>query len=554
MGDLDPTRTPFLGATWEASPRAEEPALPTYLRAVRAHWVVFLAVIASSVATAALVTSVRPTDYVASARVLVAPVPAGDSTFTGVQVVRESTGDPTRSIQTAAALLESGKAAEATSRALGGQVPVAEVAEGITVEPVGETNLVAVRATAASAEQAAELATTYARTSLAQRSEAVRAQIAERIVALEQQRRSLVSASAGSEAADLTAKIVQLRSAQAQGDPSLSLEQEAPGGAPIGASRPLVLVLAAMAGVALGATGAILLELARTRVRDTEEASAMFPLPVLARVPRLSARGRQAVMESWLHLDVAANEAFQRVHRELAQGARGNTAIMITSASSGDGKTTAAVYLAATMAMAGRRVVLLDCDLRNPRAGRVLGIEGRSWNAVETTAHTGDQLVQVPGLSMSLLSFGRGLLAPGATESLIDRLPDILAEVRPLADLVVVDTAPLGEVSDALVLVNEVDHVVVVTRPGHTDRGSFETMRDLLRRMQAPVSGLLVVGDPRAQGRVYPRRAGSVPAKWAPGGWREDKSVEGRRGQRHGRTSVPTAGTDVPGGGTTRAG
>ena len=502
--EVDPALGPFPSAFWEA-PAAEDAALLTYLRAVRAHWLVFLAVVLACTSAAWLWTDARPPTYEAAARVLVAPLSASDPTFIGVQVVRESSGDPTRSVQTASALLDSGGAAQATSDLLGGDPTALEVADAVTVEPVGGSNVLAVRARAGTAEEAAAIATSYARSALALRNDAVRAQIAAVLNVLEEQR----GASTAPDADLLSARIVNLRAAQAQGDPSLSLEQEAAPGRPTGVPRSLVLVLSVIAGSALAGTAAVLLELGRRRVRDTEEASALFPLPVIARVPRLFVWRRQPTGDGALHLDAAAHEAFQRVYRELAHDPRSGSTIMFTSASAGDGKTTAAVYLAATMALAGRRVVLLDCDLRNPGAARMLGLGRRDWTGAEVPADVRQLLVHVPGLPLSFLSFSERGLPSGATEALIDRLPDVLAQVRPVADFVVIDTAPLGEVSDALPLLRVVDHVVVVTRPGHTDRGSFEAMRDLLRRMKAPVYGLLVFGGARAHGRTYARGRGT---------------------------------------------
>ena len=67
-------------------------------------------------------------------------------------------------------------------------------------------------------------------------------------------------------------------------------------------------------------------------------------------------------------------------------------------------------------------------------------------------------------------------------EALSRRLPELIAEARELCNYVVIDTAPLGEISDALRLVGDVDNVIIVTRPGHTNRGHFEVTRDLLHR------------------------------------------------------------------------
>src|SRR5918994_4698317 len=87
-----------------AQQRAPEFALNAYLRALRSHWVVFVLTVAVTVVAALAWTIQRPASYEASARILVSPVTADDRTFIGVQVVRD-TGDPTRTVQTAATLV-----------------------------------------------------------------------------------------------------------------------------------------------------------------------------------------------------------------------------------------------------------------------------------------------------------------------------------------------------------------------------------------------------------------------------------------------------------------
>jgi Mrp family chromosome partitioning ATPase len=80
-------------------------------------------------------------------------------------------------------------------------------------------------------------------------------------------------------------------------------------------------------------------------------------------------------------------------------------------------------------------------------------------------------------------------------EALTRRLPALLKEAEQLADYVILDTAPLGEVSDALRIADQVDGIIVVTRPGHTNRANFELMRDLLEQTGQTPLGYLVIGS-----------------------------------------------------------
>ena len=88
-------------------------------------------------------------------------------------------------------------------------------------------------------------------------------------------------------------------------------------------------------------------------------------------------------------------------------------------------------------------------------------------------------------------------------EALSRRLPELIAEARELCNYVVIDTAPLGEISDALRLVGDVDNVIIVTRPGHTNRGHFEVTRDLLHRTAYTPAGFLIIGDTAPRTSAY---------------------------------------------------
>jgi Mrp family chromosome partitioning ATPase len=328
------------------------------------------------------------------------------------------------------------------------------------------------------------------------RDETVRRQIDRLLPRLRAQQRSLGAASTTAPAADLAARINQLETARVDGDPTLSLEEPAYGATQLGTPRSLVLALALIAGLALAAATAILLELAGRRVRDAEEATNLFPLPVLARVPAFAPRSRKRLSNA-LTFDQGVHEAFRTVFLQLNEDRERAQAIMLTSGSAGDGKTTSAIYLAFSMAIAGHDVILMDCVLRAPDVHRMLALGDSPPNLAANPDATLEELfVQVPGLPLWLVSVGAAA-STADTMRLVASLPHLVAEARERADFVVIDTAPLGEVGDAIPLLREVDDVIVVTRPRHTQRASYEVMRDLIMRSGAKARGLLIIGEGR---------------------------------------------------------
>jgi Mrp family chromosome partitioning ATPase len=109
----------------------------------------------------------------------------------------------------------------------------------------------------------------------------------------------------------------------------------------------------------------------------------------------------------------------------------------------------------------------------------------------------------VPNASgLELLSpVGPGELS--TLEAVAAQLPDIVEGATALADYVVFDTPPVGEISDALTFARAVDDVLIVCRLGQTSRPSFESMRDQLERVGARPSGLVVIGGRAARSSSY---------------------------------------------------
>jgi capsular exopolysaccharide synthesis family protein len=439
---------------------------------------------------------------------LVTPLPSDDRTFLGVQLLRD-TNDPTRTAQTAAELVDSPRAAELAAARLGQGYTRSKVQENVLVEPKGQSYILAVQGEAGSPQLSADLANAFVDGALSARQEVLQRQVSAQLAAL----RNATSP-------EDKARVAALKTIQTGEDPTLSVSQSAiPPSKKEGAPAWLVVALALIAGFAIGAGAAVLMELVNPRVRELEELTELYPLPVLARVPPLARRDARGL--DVFHMPPAVREAYRSLQVQLDQSTGDARVVMLTSASSGDGKTSTAVNLSLALVAAGHRVILMDFDLRKPDIGKLLGL-GPSEGLVGMLNHdTTLEQVLVPAPKLPPLS-----VAPaGAGEddfllstALIRELGPIMAQARRLADYVIVDTAPLGEVSDALRLLDHVDDVIVVARPNNTKRAEFEQMRDLLSRAGVPPLGMVLMGvSAGIGGRYYtyghtaPRRKPRLP-------------------------------------------
>lgn len=468
-------------------------ALGPYLRAIRARWLTVLLVTTVTVAAAFLLLVKRGDTYEATSEVLVTPLSQQDQTFVGLQLLRD-TNDPTRIAQTAATVLSSPEAAARTARRLGDGLTRGTVEDGVKVEPLGESNILGITARAGDPGLSARLANAYADAALAVRAEDVARQINSAIETIT------------NPVGDERRRLANLRAARNRGDPTMSLSQRATvPRTPTGAPPWLVLALASIAGFALAVATAVLMERADRRVRNVRELLDLLPFPVLARVPSLPRRfaGRTA-----LDVPPAVREAFRTLQIQLDQGERrpAGRVVMITSGTSGDGKTTSALQLGAALVGAGHRVILMDFDMRKPEVEKRLGL-GASRGLVtmlSSGTHLADILQPAPGLAP--LRVVTAAVGPGDVvllQVLSRRMDEILDEARELADYVIMDTAPLGEVGDALVLTSYVDDVLVIGRVGHTERRAVEQMAALLERAGAAPTGWVFTGDDDASRTSY---------------------------------------------------
>jgi polysaccharide biosynthesis transport protein len=491
--DMDFDGTPGLGAAGNAP----EQALGPYIRAVRRNWLL-VAAITLLTGVVAVVTVLRSeANYQASATVLVSPLEQSDENFIDTGVVL-SAGEPTRTIQTAAALVNSFPAARLTAAAMGRGWTTADVQSAVSVTPLGQSDILDVTAQASSGALARTLANTFATTAVSYRASVVQHNISAQLSELNSRLSQISGSGVGGAnlAQQLATRIAALRAAQVGGgDPTLAVNglASAPG-SPTGASHLLIVLLALLGGFAIGSVAALGVDFFNRRVRDLDEVESLLPAPVLAAVPQvgMTARGN-------LRPGAFPPGAFEQVRmlRVQLSNRKGAPVIMLTSAGSGDGKTTLASALAAAFAETGEQVILMDLDLRKPDVARLLGL--KQPRAVDLAESTLDELlVEVPDLpNVRVLPAPRGDLA--MFSMLLGRLPALLDEAESKSGHVIIDAAPVGVASESLEIAKICDQVVVAVRPGHTDRQRLILARDLLTRANAPVVGVVVVAHSTAK-------------------------------------------------------
>lgn len=311
--------------------------------------------------------------------------------------------------------------------------------------------------------------------------------------------------------------------------------------APISPRVPLNMTIGLVGGLALGLFGAFAREMFDRSIKspsDIEQELGLTFLGILPRVGRATASGygnrygaarrRRPREGDPPRIELIVHEDPQSAISEASRGLRTNVSFMspdkpyksllVTSASPSEGKTTVACCLAVAMAQAGHRVVLIDCDLRRPRLHRVFqktNERGVTSTLVDRSG-LGAAVVstEVPGLSL----LASGPSCPNPAESLqSNAFQSLLEELARDFDRIVIDSPPIGPVTDAVILSTRVDASIMVIRALSTTRDAALHARRALEDVRANLIGaVLNAADPgRANYPYYERYHGGRDSELA---------------------------------------
>ncbi len=310
------------------------------------------------------------------------------------------------------------------------------------------------------------------------------------------------------------------------------LEPAVPSFESIGTGRTKIMSMALVVGLMVGLGGSVLREMIDQRFRSIEEISRMLSLPILGAVPHILPgegwfmpmsfgdfranwrkylriglelaspsqwRSAQNLIECGqaMHLqprsDVA--EAYRTIRTAIYFGLSGAPAktILITSPSSGDGKTTLASNLAIAIAQAGRRVLLIDADCWRPAQHEIFGLteENGLTSVLTQKIKLADAVRKTDVDKLDVLPCGE---LPSNPAELLESqaLLDLLSEASEQYDQILLDSPPVVPITDARILAASCGATILVLRAGKSTRNEADDAFEALSAVGAPVLGVVV--------------------------------------------------------------
>jgi len=261
--------------------------------------------------------------------------------------------------------------------------------------------------------------------------------------------------------------------------------------------RTALLMAAALAvGVLLGVLLAWLLELSDSTLRSGEEVRGLLALPCYALIPELMGLqlGRMRVADYIAQRPLSPfSEQLRALRAGLWLGLKPVKVIAVTAARPDEGKTTVTLALARSAAMNGERVVVLDCDVRQPGLGRLLDADamlgltdhllGRASLAQVLRRDDLSSMDYIPAGSPE--ASAQGLFTSPAMRTLLDKL-------REMYDLVLLDVPPAAAMADARVIARLADTTLFYIRWHHTPRSVVRHAVAQLEEAQAKIAGVVL--------------------------------------------------------------
>ena len=289
-----------------------------------------------------------------------------------------------------------------------------------------------------------------------------------------------------------------IRLAESQSSSGILLKDPAePSWIPVQPQPVRSALLAAVVGLIIAASIVFLREFLDDSLRDPQEITRHWNIPILGLINSYNT-GNDTELITSVEPRAPVSEAFRsmRTNIQFASVASPIHTLVVTSSSPSEGKTLISGNLACVVAQGGHKVVVVDADLRRPRVHHILQLKNRFGLADLFLRPQSDLKGAIQSTNVkNLFALTSGSLPPNPSELLASqRMIEIIQALENQFDLVILDVPPSLVVTDANVLANRADGVLLVIRPSISKRADITHALDQLSQVKANIIGIVING------------------------------------------------------------
>ena len=271
----------------------------------------------------------------------------------------------------------------------------------------------------------------------------------------------------------------------------------------ISPKKSIILLIALVIGLAVPTIVLFLINFFRYKIEGHEDVARLTTLPIIGDVAIASETAKTKA-------DIVVHENKNNVMEEVFRSIRSNIqfmlkedqkVIMFTSTTSGEGKTFTAANLAVSFALLGKKVLVMGLDIRKPRLTNLFELKDKHIGITNLLVHDNPTREDIcanilnSGVNRNLDIMPTGPIPPNPAE-LVSResLDNIFATLRKEYDYIIVDTAPVGLVTDTLMIARVADLTVYMCRADYTPKSSFEFINSLSAQKKLPQVSIVING------------------------------------------------------------
>lgn len=284
------------------------------------------------------------------------------------------------------------------------------------------------------------------------------------------------------------------------------------GSGPVAPNRNQILLFGLVIGLLVPAVIILLRRLIFPIFKDQEELERITHVPVLGEICRVSSKNQDEIVIGE-NVSTPVAELFRLLRNNIGFTRQGkeNQVILVTSAVSGEGKTFTAVNLAMTYALTGKKTLVIGLDIRRPALAHRFHLNNQRGVTTYLSGQESDvnALIHPSSINPNLYILPAGPVAPNPNELLMaPTMEHMMQELRKEFDYIIIDSAPVGIVSDTFLILRYSDLQLFVTRANYSSRRGLRVLHQAVNQGKFPKVYIVLNGVDMGSGSYLYRRYG----------------------------------------------